>query len=140
MPLELAGLCDSVSRLDEALTHHRNAALLDGLPPGLPAVINAGVIKRFEFTYELAWKFIKRWLEVNISPDAADGATRRELFRHGAEHRLIDDVEIWMRYHRARSLTAHTYQQDTADAVLSVIPDFLSDAQSLLAALEARND
>ena len=140
MPLDLESLRDAVARLDEALGHSRDTALLDGLPPGLERVIKAGVIKHFEFTYGLSWKFIKRWLEVNISPDTADGATRRELFRYGAEHRLIDDAAAWMRYHRARNLTSHTYQQATADAVLTVVPDFLADAQSLLAALESRND
>ena len=102
--------------------------------------IKAGVIQHFEFTYELCWKFIKRWLETNVSATAVDGVTRRELFRLGAENRLIDDVEQWMRYHEARNLTSHIYQPEIAEKVYNTAHDFARDAARLLAALEARND
>ena len=68
-------------------------------------VVQSGVIKHFEFTYELSWLFIKRWLEANVSPNAGDGVARRELFRLDAENLLIDDVDRWMRYHQARNRT-----------------------------------
>ena len=78
--------------------------------------------------------------EVNVNPNAADGVTRRELFRMGAENRLIDDVDRWMNYHLARNRTSHTYRESTANEVHAVIPAFPEDALLLLAALEARND
>ena len=140
MPLELESLRDAVASLSAALESSEDSVLMSSLGRGLQVVIKSGVIKHFEFTYELCWKFIKRWLEVNISRDAADGVTRRELFRLGAEHRLIDDVAGWVRYHQARNLTSHTYRRATADAVYAVIPAFLADARLLLAALETRND
>ena len=64
----------------------------------------------------------------------------RELYRLGAEQRLIYDVDRWMDHHQARNLTTHTYRKATADRVYAAIPDFLEDAQLLLAALEERND
>ena len=73
-------------------------------------------------------------------PNAADGVTRRELYRLGFENRLIDDVDRWMDHHEARNETTHTYRKATADEVYAAIPAFLEDAQLLLAALEARND
>lgn len=103
-------------------------------------VIRAGVIKNFEFTYELCWKFIKRWLEVNGEGAAVDGATRKELFRLAAEHRLIEDVESWFRYAGARNLTSHTYDNRTADDVFESAKIFVSDAGSLLQNLENKND
>jgi hypothetical protein len=40
--------------------------------------LQAGLIQNFEFTFELCWKSIKRWLENNINPETVDGITRRE--------------------------------------------------------------
>jgi nucleotidyltransferase substrate binding protein (TIGR01987 family) len=100
----------------------------------------AGVIQSFKFTCELSWKFIRRWLETNIGWDSADGVTRRELFRMGAENRLIDDVEACMRYHTARNTTPHTYNLSIAAQVYAASLNFVHDASRLLGALEARND
>ena len=77
--------------------------------------IRAGVIQNFEFTYELCWKFMKRWLEVNLGPVYVDGITRKELFRIAAENRLLDDVEDWMDYHATRNKTIHAYDPSTAE-------------------------
>jgi hypothetical protein len=71
---------------------------------------------------------------------AADGVTRRELFRLGAENRLIVNVEQWMRYHEARNVTSHVYQSAIAERVYKIAHPFAADAARLLAALEARND
>jgi len=103
-------------------------------------VIRAGVIQNFELAYELCWKFMKRWLETNISPMVADGVTRRELFRLAAENRLIDDVEQWMIYHDARNQTAHIYDLEVAQEVYETARGFVRDARKLLQALESRND
>ncbi|MCP4361560.1 MAG: nucleotidyltransferase [Chloroflexi bacterium] len=102
--------------------------------------LEAGLIQNFEFTYELCWKAIKRWLENNISPDAADGVTRRELFRMAAENRLIPDVTAWMTYHAARNEASHRYGMEMAQEVMAKLADFGRAAQHLLAQLQARND
>ena len=142
MPLRLDGLRNAIASLDQALAHSQDTALLNSLDETLRPVIRAGVIKHFEFTYELSWLAIKRWLEDNVNPNAADGVTRRELFRHGAEQRLIevDSIERWMVYHEARNRTSHTYRDTTANQVHAVLPGFLADARLLLAELEARDD
>lgn len=140
MALELNSLRKSVSALAAVLAKSDDAQFMSSLDEVARNAIKAGVVLHFEFTYELCWKFIKRWLEANLSPAAADGVTRRELFRLGAENRLIDDVEQWMRYHEARNVTSHIYQPEIAERVLKTAHDFAPDAARLLAALEARND
>jgi nucleotidyltransferase substrate binding protein (TIGR01987 family) len=138
--LVLSSLRKSVSALADVLAKSDDTEFMSSLDDVARNAVRAGVIKHFEFTYELCWKFIKRWLETNISPTVADGVTRRELFRLGAESRLIDDVEQWMRYHEARNLTSHIYQPEIAESVYNTAHDFARDAARLLAALEGRND
>ena len=140
MALDLSSLQRAVSALAGVLAKSDDADFMSHLDEVARNAVRAGVIQHFEFTYELCWKFIKRWLQTNVSPTVADGATRRELFRLGAENRLIDDVEQWMRYHDARNVTSHIYQPEIAERVYNTVHDFARDAARLLAALEARND
>ncbi|MHB1460911.1 MAG: nucleotidyltransferase substrate binding protein [Armatimonadota bacterium] len=102
--------------------------------------LRSGVIQNFEFTYELAWKFIKRWLEHNLGASYVDGVSRRELFRLAAENRLIDDVDRWMDYHQDRNLTSHTYNEDIAQQVYESAVQFVTDTEQLLRVLASRND
>ena len=140
MPLELGSLKKAIAALNGVLAKSNDAELMRGLDEITRNAIKSGAIQHFEFTYELCWKFVKRWLEVNISPTAADGVTRRELFRLAAENRLIVDVDEWMRHHDARNLTSHTYEPAVAERVYLAAHDFARDARRLLEALEARND
>ena len=110
------------------------------LPPELRETVRSGIIQNFEVAYELSWKMMKRWLETNISAESVDGVTRRELFRLAAESRLLEHVDLWMSFHAARNITSHTYDNNTAEEVSERAEQFVAAAQSLLAALRARND
>ena len=138
MPLELDSLKKSVAALDGLLKKSDDAELMRGLDETIRNGVKSGVIQHFEFTYELCWKFIKRWLEINRNPTA--GVTRRALFRLAAENRLILDVDKWMLHDDARNLTSHTYDPEVAEKVYQATHAFARDAQRLLEALEALND
>jgi len=139
MALDLSSLKKAVVSLDKAL---KVAApdRLNNMPVDLQEVIKAGVIQNFEFTYELCWKFMKRWLAENMGAAYVDGVTRRELFRLSAESALILDVDQWMEYHDARNETAHTYDQDAADEIFQVAHTFFPDSEKFLKAIENKND
>ena len=139
MALDLGSLRKAINSLERALGVAAPDKL-QAMPADQQEVIKAGVIQNFEFTYELCWKFMKRWLETNISPMVADGVARRELFRLAAESRLIEDVEQWMRYHEARNQTEHIYDPAIAQDVYDTAYRFSGDAAKFLQALEARND
>jgi nucleotidyltransferase substrate binding protein (TIGR01987 family) len=139
MPLDLSSLRRGLLSLEQAIGVAETEKM-SGFNKATQEVIKAGVIQNFEFTYELCWKFMKRWLENNIGATYVDGVTRRELFRLGAENRLITDVDGWMDYHAARNETAHTYDSGKADEIFRIARSFYKDAKRLLEALEIRND
>ena len=139
MPLDLSSLRKGLLSLEKAL-EVAAAEKMSAFDQATQEVIKAGVIQNFEFTYEMCWKFMKRWLENNVGATYIDGVTRRELFRLGAENRLITNVNGWIEYHEARNETAHTYDSEKADEIFRIARRFYADAKSLLEALETRND
>ncbi len=104
MPLHLDHLRDSIEALDALLTASEDEARMGQLSEIERMGIRVGVVKHFEITYELSWKLMARWLNANVGSDTADGVTRRQLFRLSAAHKLISDVDQWMRYHDAKNL------------------------------------
>jgi len=139
MVLDLTSLKKAVHSLESALDFACSKDKLSGLNSNQKDVVRAGVIQNFEFTYELCWKFMKRWLENNLGAVYVDGIARKELFRIAAENRLITQVSRWLKYHEARNQTAHTYDKTTAQEVFRAAQKFLTDAKEFLKNLEARN-
>ncbi len=101
--------------------------------------VRSGVIQNFEVAYEQCWKMMKRWLESNVGAVEVDGVTRQELFRMAAEHRLINDVPLWMSFHKARNETSHTYDGEVAAEVMETAVRFLPQAKMFLKILEKGN-
>ncbi len=139
MSLDLSSLKKAVTSLGNALCV-TSAEKLSAMSEEQQKVMIAGVIKNFEFTYELCWKFMKRWLKDNMGKTEVEGVSRRELFRLGAASNLITDIDPWMKYHDARNETSHTYDQDTAREIYEISKTFFKDAEKLLETLEKKND
>ena len=77
-----------------------------------------GLIQGFEFTHELAWNVLKDYLEeTGISGIIGSKGATREAFKNG----LIHDGESWMEMIKSRNLSSHTYNQDTAEEVVTNI-------------------
>ena len=110
--LELTSLRKAVYLLKESMDWYRDESAV-----APREILRDSVIQRFEYTYELAWKMMKRWLEINIGASYVDGISRKELFRMAAEQRLIDDPVKWFEYHEARNQTSHIYDESIAQDV-----------------------
>ena len=99
------------------------------------------VIQRFEYTYELSWKMIKRCVEQESPhPAEIDHLSFGDLLRDAAERGLISDVERWMDYREQRNVTSHTYDEEKAAIVYRYALEFSHDAAQLLTALERRGN
>lgn len=102
--------------------------------------IRDACIQRFEYTYELAFKMLKRQLEQELpSSDELDQLPYKEMIRVGAERGLIVVPERWFDYRAKRNITSHTYDADKAREVFAILSDFAADAADLLARLKSRN-
>ena len=139
MALDFSPLAQAVAQLEKSLGYANSpAALAD---PGLREQLRNSVIQCFEFTYELSWKMLKRYLEATeASPATLDLATFQSLIRLGNERGLLrSDWTTWRTYRQARTDSSHTYDAAKAEAVFGIAPDFLQEAQALLAQLRARS-
>ena len=101
--------------------------------------LRAGVIQHFEFCYELAWKTLKRKLQL-FSSDIAriDTLSYQDLIRDGAQKGWIKNADKWLQYRHERNLTSQTYHVETADRVFHSAVTFYDDAMSLLQALKEK--
>jgi nucleotidyltransferase substrate binding protein (TIGR01987 family) len=105
--LNLTASEKALASLRESVEVYQDTSFIERLTPKQFHTIRAGIIQNFEFTYELSWKFIKRWLETNLGNTEVDGVSRKRLFLLAAESLLIDDVTLWMQYHKYRQGSCH---------------------------------
>jgi nucleotidyltransferase substrate binding protein (TIGR01987 family) len=139
MPLQLDSFRNALASLRAVQAKSEDAVFMAAMDDITREAIRSGVIQHFEFTFELAWKFIRRRLAADIGRASVDGIPRRDLFRIAAENGLIEDVEAWFQYHLARNQTSHTYDPPIAAIVYARSLEFARDATTLLGILEARN-
>ena len=88
--LDLRSLKKAVEALKISFEIYDHNLLAEYLPEKV--VLRDGVIQRFEFTFELSWKMLKRYLE-EFGLEKVDGLNNRDLFRVGFEQGLLDEPE-----------------------------------------------
>ena len=105
-------------------------------PPALNEREQQGLIKAFEYTFELAWNTLRDLLRSQGDATLLGSRdTLREAFRLG----LIADGEAWMLMIQDRNLTSHTYNRSTADAIGdNISSSYLACFQQLRSLLEQR--
>ena len=78
-----------------------------------------GVIQRFEYTVELAWKCLKDYLESeNV---VLEQITPRAVIRPAFEAGIIKQGEAWQNALDARNRMSHTYDFNTFERVIADI-------------------
>lgn len=94
-------------------------------------------IQRFEYTYELCVKSLRRQLTaMSDSPSEVNAPGYRDMIRMGVERALIKSEVRWFGYRELRNITSHVYDPAKARKVFSGLRRFLRDAQDLLERLE----
>ena len=74
-------------------------------------------IQRFEFCFELAWKLMKAVL----SYEGIEVSSPRASIREGWKQGLVQEAEAWLDMLEKRNLSAHTYNEQTAQAIYAAV-------------------
>lgn len=82
-------------------------------------LLEEGLIQRYEYTHELAWKVMKDYAEYQGITGISGS---RDAVRQTLQFGLIDD-ENWMRSISDRNLTSHQYDEETAHEIVEKITD-----------------
>jgi nucleotidyltransferase substrate binding protein (TIGR01987 family) len=103
-----------------------------------------GLIKAFEYTFELAWNTMKDYIEYQGNGNNITGS--RDTFRQAFKAGLITNGQSWMDMLASRNLTSHSYNEETANEIVDSISstyfylfsDFEEKMESLRAGLQSR--
>lgn len=96
-------------------------------------LLKEGLIQRFEYTHELAWKVMKDYAEYQGFTEIRGS---RDAFRQALQMGIIDSPN-WMNSIADRNLTSHNYDEDVAEEIYETIvnvyyPLFVKFEQTML--------
>ncbi len=88
----------ALNRLEEALKEEETDIVIDG------------VLHRFEFTFELAWKTMKDYLEYAGVIDKT--GSPREIIQSAFQYGMIKNGDAWINMMLARNSLSHLYDEE----------------------------
>ena len=77
----------------------------------------AGVIQIYEFTFELAWKTIKDYLEEK----GVSVKFPRDTIKEGFRYEILEDGDLWIDMLEKRNLMSHAYDEEKAEIAYKLI-------------------
>lgn len=103
-----------MKRFNERKEEYFNALerLKEALEREIDDVVIDGVLHRFEFTFELAWKTVKDYLEY-MGMTEKNGSPR-EIIQLGFKQGVINDGEAWVSMMLSRNALSHLYDEKTS--------------------------
>mgnify|MGYP000877781159 FL=1 len=128
---KLKNFGDALQRLKEAIAEYRRSG-------GSGDVIRDGMIQRFEFTYELAWKTAKDYLE---DMGIVDKSSPKAVIREAYSQRLITNENRWLLMINDRNLSSHVYKKEMAEEIAERIAnDYVYEFEGLLKNIKRGSD
>ncbi|NLI93458.1 MAG: nucleotidyltransferase [Peptococcaceae bacterium] len=103
---KLSNFQNALQRLKEADQEYKKEGSSD--------VVRDGLIQRFEFSYELAWKTTKLFLE---DLGIVDVNSPKAVIKEAYAQKLVDDEKNWLLILSDRNKTSHLYQEALAKEI-----------------------
>lgn len=82
----------------------------------LKPIVKEGIIKRFQYTFELAWKTLKDKMEYDGL--RIEKTSPKYVFKLAYQSKYITDIDLWLAMINDKNLMSHTYNFETFDKVL----------------------
>lgn len=110
-----------MTRFEQRREDYFNALerLKEAVKQGDSDIIIDGILHRFEFTFELAWKTVKDYLEyLGITNKVG---SPREIIQTGYKQGIIEDGESWIKMMLSRNSLSHIYDEKTSREIYEYI-------------------
>lgn len=108
---------NALIKLQEALGQEEKQSLSEDTMQ----IIIDGVLHRFEFTFELAWKTMKDYLEyMGITNKTG---SPRENIQQAFKQGIIENGKIWIEIMLARNELSHLYDEEASRRIYNNIKD-----------------
>jgi nucleotidyltransferase substrate binding protein (TIGR01987 family) len=132
MAPDLTPLHNAIASLDRALKRSREEPADEE--------VRDSVIQRFEYTYDLSHKMLRRVLETSeANTEEIAQMSFPTLIRTGWERGLVrGSWPAWERFRKLRNTTSHTYDKALAIATAAQVPEFFDEAVELARRLAER--
>jgi nucleotidyltransferase substrate binding protein (TIGR01987 family) len=126
MNLDLTSLKKALSSLQEVLNELNKDKTNE--------FVKDAAVRRFEYTFELSYKMLRRFLEMSETDrQEIKAMSFADIIRTAStKDLLLNDLEKWAVYREKRNITSHIYDEKKAEEVISIIPDFFKEAEFLL--------
>lgn len=107
---------NAFKKLEEAVTDAESDLEIDG------------TIQRFEFTFELMWKFLKIFLE----SEGIICRSPKECLKEAYKGEIIENENLWLNMLSDRNLSVHIYDMETSREIFDRIKTlYLSEFQKI---------
>lgn len=108
--------------------------LEEALSEGISDLAIDGVLHRFEFTFELAWKTMKDYLE--YQGIVGKIGSPREIIKEAFAAKLIEDGEIWIKMMLSKNELSHLYDEEASREIYNNIKDnYMTEIKKLVSKL-----
>lgn len=115
----------AIGRLEESLGVFREQ------PTNL--IVRDSVIKRFEFTFEVAQSLLRKFvIAYSVNVKEREQLTFPTLIRTASQDGVLrGGYDVWSGFRDARNRTSLAYNEDQAVAVVEIVPAFLEEVRFL---------
>ncbi len=109
LQIKMQNYTKALNRLNESIEEAKENSSL---------TVRDGVIQRFEFTAELAWKTMREYL---LLQEITDINSPKAVMKEAYNNNLISDDVGWLQILQDRNSTSHIYDEEDANEIFSRI-------------------